>query len=152
MAQRTHQPQVWYFLFLIPYMQSSGAFRAEEGKHKNNVTNIYTRYMKKWRRHHRWTKTTKMLQYWNQRPVVLSASNQSPNWCQRQKICIGVYHWKNDHPDLPLRFHSNMRFTLHEIIHPCQFVFFKFVLCHSCCLEWTQCGWIQRTCGKLMGF
>ena len=30
--------------------------------------------------------------------MLCAISSQAPNRCQRQKLCIGVCHWKNDRP------------------------------------------------------
>ena len=141
MAQRTHQPQLWYFLILTR-MPNGGPFRAGEGKRKNTVTNIYTQYMKKWRQHHRWKKKNKDIAILKPDTGGLASIKLVAKLMPAAEICIGIYHWKNDHPGRPLGFHSNIRFTQHYIFNLCQCVFFKFVLCHSCCLECTQCGWI----------
>lgn len=124
-----------------PRMPNGGPFRAGEGKRKNTVTNIYTQYMKKWRQHHRWKKN-KDIAILKPDTGGLGSIKLVAKLMPAAEICIGIYHWKNDHPGRPLGFHSNIRFTQHYIFNLCQCVFFKFVLCHSCCLECTQCGWI----------
>lgn len=141
MAQRTHQPQLWYFLILTPYAERRAIQGRGREAQKHCDQYIHTI--------HEELKTASSLKKKNKDIAILKPDTGGlgsiklvAKLMPAAEICIGIYHWKNDHPGRPLGFHSNIRFTQHYIFNLCQCVFFKFVLCHSCCLECTQCGWI----------
>ena len=66
---------------------------AHLGHRKWNAKALYVQSI------HEDVKTTSCLDKRNEVGVVMSS--QVPKWCQRQKFCSGVCHWKNGLPGLP---------------------------------------------------